>query len=428
MNRIIIIGNGFDLAHNLPTKYIDFVNWYWKNFAKEFTRYIIYPYNDEFVKFEWANGAPSYCTHGMDSNCFFKLVQNIETYGKLKQLITEANNASDVQFSLSFNNSFFGDICNQCSLTNWVDIENEYYDALKKLLSEEDFPKRNNKVKKLNDDFYAVKRLLEKYLTKVVSEYSNTSLKADIDNTFHSGIKFNDVASNMEQSLLDYASERIKELGLDKDGCLFEETKEEVLQCIGPEDSSNELIDTVLTNSMIEKGIIKPRHTLLLNFNYTKTAEKVYVNDDINFEVINIHGELNNEKNPIIFGYGDELDDDYKRIEKLQDNDFLENIKSIQYHKTRNYRKLLSFIESEAYQVVLMGHSCGNSDRTLLNTLFEHKNCISVKVFYRQFEDGSDNYSDLIRNISRNFNDKPRMRDVVVNWEDSSPLIPIVLK
>ena len=28
MNRIILVGNGFDLAHNLPTKYEDFINWY----------------------------------------------------------------------------------------------------------------------------------------------------------------------------------------------------------------------------------------------------------------------------------------------------------------------------------------------------------------------------------------------------------------
>lgn len=29
MNRIILIGNGFDLAHNLPTRYDQFINWYW---------------------------------------------------------------------------------------------------------------------------------------------------------------------------------------------------------------------------------------------------------------------------------------------------------------------------------------------------------------------------------------------------------------
>ena len=71
-----------------------------------------------------------------------------------------------------------------------------------------------------------------------------------------------------------------------------------------------------------------------------------------------------------------------------------------------------------------MGHSCGNSDRTLLNTLFEHENCASVKVFYHQPEEGKDDYSNLIRNISRNFNDKARMRDTVVNWEACLPLVP----
>mgnify|MGYP003310557740 CR=1 FL=1 len=29
MNRIILIGNGFDLAHGLKTKYEHFIDWYW---------------------------------------------------------------------------------------------------------------------------------------------------------------------------------------------------------------------------------------------------------------------------------------------------------------------------------------------------------------------------------------------------------------
>lgn len=30
MNRIILIGNGFDLAHGLKTSYADFIDWYWE--------------------------------------------------------------------------------------------------------------------------------------------------------------------------------------------------------------------------------------------------------------------------------------------------------------------------------------------------------------------------------------------------------------
>lgn len=33
INRIILVGNGFDLAHGLATRYADFINWYWKQWA-----------------------------------------------------------------------------------------------------------------------------------------------------------------------------------------------------------------------------------------------------------------------------------------------------------------------------------------------------------------------------------------------------------
>mgnify|MGYP006354146053 FL=1 len=34
MNRIVLIGNGFDLAHGLKTSYADFINWYWEQLKK----------------------------------------------------------------------------------------------------------------------------------------------------------------------------------------------------------------------------------------------------------------------------------------------------------------------------------------------------------------------------------------------------------
>ena len=70
-----------------------------------------------------------------------------------------------------------------------------------------------------------------------------------------------------------------------------------------------------------------------------------------------------------------------------------------------------------------MGHSCGNSDRTLLNTLFEHRNCVSVKPYYYISKDGKDNYLDIIQNISRNFIDMKLMRDRVVNKVFCEPFI-----
>ena len=94
----------------------------------------------------------------------------------------------------------------------------------------------------------------------------------------------------------------------------------------------------------------------------------------------------------------------------------MKNIKSIKYLESDNYRSVLSFLEAQPYQVLIMGHSCGNSDRTLLNTIFEHKNCISIKPYYYKNEkDGTDNYLDIVQNISRNFTNMKLMRDRVVN-------------
>lgn len=55
MNRIILIGNGFDLAHELRTSYRDFMNWYWKDFLQKLLQNPL-PYENEFVKLEQANG------------------------------------------------------------------------------------------------------------------------------------------------------------------------------------------------------------------------------------------------------------------------------------------------------------------------------------------------------------------------------------
>ncbi|KAA2556567.1 hypothetical protein F2S36_15100 [Alistipes onderdonkii] len=105
---------------------------------------------------------------------------------------------------------------------------------------------------------------------------------------------------------------------------------------------------------------------------------------------------------------------------------YLTNIKSIRYLETDNYRQLLQFIDTGPYQIYIMGHSCGNSDRTLLNTLFEHKNCVSIKPYYYEWTDEegghSDNYIEIIQNISRNFNSMQLMRDRIVNKLYCRPL------
>jgi hypothetical protein len=142
--------------------------------------------------------------------------------------------------------------------------------------------------------------------------------------------------------------------------------------------------------------------TRFLNFNYTETlTAKAYATDD---EVIHIHGRAADIKNnPIIFGYGDESDPTYQAIEDSGENVFLKHIKSFGCFNTGNYHKLLSFIDSAEFSVYIVGHSCGLSDRVLLNEIFEHQNCKKIEICYYVKPDGRDNFKEITQEISRHF-------------------------
>ncbi|WP_418204353.1 AbiH family protein, partial [Bacteroides sp.] len=167
MNRIIIIGNGFDLAHNLKTGYKDFINDYWATIEEgiydKYWRLLdqqygggkhpLNDYEDQFIKIE-----KEYDKTGV--NKVYSSYKEDSPLWKLHTLIDEHNNdpGSNVTVHLKFKNHFFERISHQCSLVNWVDIENEYYSVLKELLQEENPQKQNESIRTLNKEFDDVKR------------------------------------------------------------------------------------------------------------------------------------------------------------------------------------------------------------------------------------------------------------------------------
>ena len=64
MNRIILIGNGFDLAHGLKTSYADFIDWYWGEWGKRLLHggsrleedgLVSFKLNDKISGISWAS-------------------------------------------------------------------------------------------------------------------------------------------------------------------------------------------------------------------------------------------------------------------------------------------------------------------------------------------------------------------------------------
>jgi len=172
---------------------------------------------------------------------------------------------------------------------------------------------------------------------------------------------------------------------------------------------------------------------LFVNFNYTKTMDLyTCMNFHANGNLVNIHGELSDQPNQIIFGYGDEMDPHYEKIENLNNNRYLKNIKSFGYFQTSNYQQIIRFIEGEGrrFTVKIIGHSCGLSDRILLNRIFEHPNCKAIKIYYYQKNQSENDYFEKTQEISRHFKSsgKGDMRAKIVPFSQSIPLVPFGAK
>jgi hypothetical protein len=422
MNRIILIGNGFDLAHGMETSYQHFLNDYWANtIASIRESQLDRPYkNDEFT----LDKSPSNFVSG-------------NTYKDLEKTLNERKTF------INYKNRFLKILTDKYYLENWVDVENEYYDLLKKAFKKENFPKNDYDVKFLNPDFENVKNKLGAYLKNVEKTFNENlgsyclTTKNTIGHKIYQPFKLKDFSESSlnQKTKSEYNLIKGDISGLAEDQITMEELSDKnkkLIDKIGTKNAFSSIRELLKSDSATNYFDLIPDQTMFLNFNYTFT-DKIYGNprefDQFNdgkftsTEFIHIHGTTDvQDNNDIIFGFGDELDDEYNSIEKLNDNAYLENIKSINYLETDNYKKLLKFVNNGNFQVFIFGHSCGISDRTMLNTIFEHDNCASIKLFYHQRNEDQDNYSDIIRNISRNFNDKAKMRDRVVNKNYCEPL------
>lgn len=404
MNRLVIIGNGFDLAHGLPTKYKDFIDDYWASIKNSSHDGLVSFNLDNYAEFHNHKNLEDLIGTIININSDFRK-EGIEVYKLKTNLIPLTDNRVQI---LNYKNHFFK-LINQNSIQNWVDIENIYYKSLKEKAKGE---LRNQNyiwdIKRLNKEFEEVKNLLEKYLKeKIVDKYQ-------LDFTKDQNIDWANIYNDL------------------KPISLFSNQHAVHNEFIKTED-----VEEIKQHFEREKKEELVNNLYFLNFNYTPIAsiysDLLNKDDKIESKVNYIHGNLGNIiENKINFGFGDEMDDDYKMIENIDDNEYLKNFKSFQYLQNSNYNDLLRYIDSDKYQVCIMGHSCGLSDRTLLNTIFEHNNCRSIKAFYHETKDKEgkvikDNYTDIIQNISRHFNNKKLMREKIVNKTLCKPLPQIKL-
>jgi hypothetical protein len=353
MNKLIIIGNGFDLAHGLKTRYSDFLVWYLNQlFKKHYEAGNINKYEDELAIIK-----------GVFK--FTGTIKSIEDFKTLK--------GDKLGPSVEYKDDFLEKLIDICEHSQWVDIEREYFNQLKTIYQ---------------------------YCEK--NDGANISYGIHLAKILHKQFEF------LKQKLVEY----LKTIEINKQYC-------------NPSIVAN--LETIINDPDIddEKGHQEYRVSFL-NFNYTNTL-RIYNKEHSSIfplPVTHIHGNLNTLIENIIFGSGDEMDPVYQRIENLNSNELLRNIKSFGYLKNGDYQKFRLFTDSDKFNVYILGHSCGLSDRILLNSIFEHKNCESIKIYYHKRSDTDNDYTEKTMEISRHFGpqNKDLMRRRIVPFDKCSPL------
>lgn len=404
MNRLVLIGNGFDCAHELKTKYENFFYWYWEQRFHDI-------YNEHTKTSE--DILCSITTLGYES-WYMLMYYNHIRLSTLngKQLYELLGNKDD--FTINYT-PFFDRIRKRIEIKKWLDIETEYYELLKLYSQSED---GMSQIKMLNKQLNYLQEKLVEYLKTI--KISDKLIKTDIRQKIYAPFNISDFSQEGQQALKEHIT-----TGLEQDTRSWNVKLAQYGSICYTSGYVSDYRDkhqgNVLLNDELPVELLLPNHIMLLNFNYTKTAN-LYCKEGSIFSVNQIHGNLDNPSS-IIFGYGDELDEGYNKLKNMNDNECLQNMKQIKYMMADNYDRLESFLGSEPFQVYLMGHSCGNSDRTLLNMIFEHRNCVSIKPYYHQISETKDDYMNLTMNISRDFiEDAKLMRNRLVKMPNCEPL------
>lgn len=330
-NRLVIVGNGFDLGLGLRTKYEDFL---FRLLSEILLKETDLKYS--FVKHihKWDNDL--LYLRSSDKDFLEKLKSEIAQANDLRELINllKPKVQNDIGPPRDFirYNILLMHLLDQSSELNWVNIESTYFHILVKAF------RRTQRESALSLNLKQIVILNREF------EYLR--------------VKLNDYILMQE--------------------CKFDSRHSELYNLF------NILKEPILDPVVYKRihGIVEPmfpQKIVFLNFNYTDNIEKISNQHLKNYksETINIHGQASEHQNSIIFGYGDDSHPVYNDLEQIEDVEHLKFIKSFKYPKSRGYYDLLDFLLSgEKFEVFILGHSCGLSDRVLLKTVFESESCI----------------------------------------------------
>lgn len=405
--RIIIIGNGFDLAHDLPTKYGDFLQFI-ETFIEAFIN------NDNNVKNEF------YKTF-LDK--LFKkqpdkknILENLVRRNIWFEYFMTLDNAKEGWID------FESEICKIIRLLEF--IRDEYYEKAK-------IDSQNIKKPKSLDIFQELfskcpslakfgKGYKQRFGNKTITfyEYSNpkTKLKKIFNKPLYKAYYSGKSFKTWNKVLLDDLTRLIEAL---------EFYLREYVYGINIETYSPDILE-ILSSENNNKTDIR-----LLSFNYTNTLEKAYRKNIScsNFESHYLHGKVREENinyNNMVLGI-DEYLSRQQRTENIDYLNFQKFFQRIQKKTGNNYLEWLNFdgCKNSKHEVYIFGHSLDVTDKDILKK-FILNDQISTTIYYHNQEAYEKLVANLIKIIgSDELIKKVSGTDAAIVFKQQQESIPI---
>lgn len=333
-SNIVIIGNGFDLAHGYKSSYSAFITDLLKHKLLEALRNPRQACDDGFVS-TWYNAALNGAEEFINN---MSTIDEIFNNGHVKHNLPITGDRQEYSnrtgcFKFEIKSDLLQTLLIKMSDANWVDIESEYYSAL--LGCSDEFY-----IVKLNNELDYIKHKLIEYLIKI------------------NEVDFDEISSNKQNT-------------------------KSFISGIIPKPA-----DRTTTRNHRQFNVI-------INFNYTDHI-KNYINGD--YSIHNIHGSIK-DPNSIVFGFGVSRIEEHKMLEKLNSYEAFRKIKRVHYNSSAAYRNIINTINLNEFQVVVIGHSCGISDSTVLGELFNSPNCKTISTAYVDDDDYYKKSIDIYKHM-----------------------------
>ena len=424
--NILVIGNGFDLAHGLPTKYTDFL---------EFCKMI------EAVYTVGKNRKPE----DIWKNLMLEVSNNEEG---LRQLLSELYSISMVskdrnekgvivtntiydEFNRNIENNDWIDYFLQCDMhgdENWIDFESEISEVIQSIEDDMEDKGLYQKILLLSNKFFN-----DKY-TNNVPEYLTAMYRDEQKKIEKPYITFKELRDRLNKDL----NRLIRALEI----YLTEYVGKINCKVVSPD-----IEEVVIKWSKKEDGTVGNVISNVLSFNYSNTYERLYLSKQTSLSekyMDYIHGkaDINNtiDSNNMVLGIDEYLPDDkrnknieficfkkfYQRIHKEtgckyknwvdklceEHLEYLKrqeetNIKEYQYVADSMQRMMkrlaASAIKDEQYEwhnLYIFGHSLDITDGDILRDLILNDN-VHTTIFYFNKEQCGQQIANLVKVIGQ---------------------------